>query len=57
LASAVRLYFDENVQVAVAEQMRERGIEAVTVRDLGLLGDSDENHLAGSTYGMCVMHL
>jgi hypothetical protein len=39
------LYFDESVQVAVAEQLRNRGIDVVTVRDLGLLGDSDINHL------------
>ena len=43
--SDIRLYFDESVQVAVAEQMRNRGIDAVTVRDLGLLGDADANHL------------
>jgi hypothetical protein len=45
LDSEIRLYFDESVQVAVAEQMRDRGFDAVTVRDLGLLGDTDINHL------------
>jgi hypothetical protein len=45
LDNAIRLYFDESVQVAVAEQMRGRGIDAITVRDLGLLGDTDINHL------------
>jgi hypothetical protein len=45
LDSDIRLYFDESVQVAVAEQMRNRGIDVVTVRDLGLLGDTDINHL------------
>ncbi len=56
MVNAVRLYFDENVEIAVAEQMRARGIEVVTVRDLGLLGDSDENHLARATrmgYVLC----
>ncbi len=43
--SAIRLYFDEGVQVAVAVQMRNRGIDALTVRDLGVLGDTDINHL------------
>lgn len=43
--SDIRLYFDEGVQVAVAEQMRNRGIDALTVRDLGLRGDEDINHL------------
>lgn len=46
MGSAIRLYFDENVQIAVAEQMRARGVVVVTVRELGLLGDSDQNHLA-----------
>lgn len=43
--SAIRLYFDEGVQVAVAEQMRKRGIDAITVRDLAALGDADRHHL------------
>lgn len=47
--SDIRLYFDESVQVEVAEQMKQRGIDAVTVRDLGMLGDSDINHLRRAT--------
>lgn len=43
--SVIRLYFDESVQVVVAEQLRNRGIDVVTARDLDTLGDSDENHL------------
>ena len=43
--SDIRLYFDEGVQLAVAEQMRSLDIDAVTVRDLDLLGDTDINHL------------
>lgn len=56
LVSAIHLYFDENVEIAVAEQIRIRGIEAVTVRDLDMLGDTDENHLARATqmgYVLC----
>ena len=45
----VRFYLDENVQIAVAEQLRRRGIDVVTVRDLGLLGDEDVNHLERAT--------
>lgn len=41
----IRFYLDENVPVAVATQLQRRGIEAVTVRDLDLRGDSDINHL------------
>lgn len=54
--SAIRLYFDENMETAIADQMRARGIECVTVRDLGLLGDTDENHLrraAAMGYVLC----
>ena len=43
--SAIRLYFDESVQIAAAEQLRNRGIDVITARDLDTLGDSDENHL------------
>jgi hypothetical protein len=45
LVTKVRFYLDENVQVAIAEQLKRRGIEAVTVRELNLLGDEDVNHL------------
>lgn len=43
--AGIRFYLDENLPVAVAEQLRRRGIDAVTVRDLGLLGQSDIDHL------------
>lgn len=44
------------MSVAIAAQLTRRGIEAVTVRDLGLLGDSDPNHLQLATsmgYVLC----
>ena len=43
--SAIRLYFDESVEIAIAKQMQQRGIDSVTVRDLNLLSDTDSNHL------------
>ena len=43
--SEIKLYLDENMDVEIAKQLRRRGINVVTVRDLGTLGDSDENHL------------
>ena len=45
----VRFYLDENVQIVIAEQLKRRGIDVVTVRDLGLLGDDDINHLELAT--------
>lgn len=45
----VRFYLDENLNPLLAEQLKRRGIEAVTVRDLGLLGDSDLSHLQRAT--------
>lgn len=45
MEAAIRFYLDENVPIAVATQLRRRGIEVVTARDLNVLGDSDLNHL------------
>lgn len=49
MAARVSYYLDENVQIAIAEQLRRRGINVVTARDLNLLGDEDINHLARAT--------
>ena len=46
---SLRFYLDENVPIAVATQLMRRGIDAVIVRDLGLLGDNDLNHLQRAT--------
>ena len=47
--ASLRFYLDENVPVQVARQLRLRNIDAVTVRDLGLLGVDDRNHLQNAT--------
>lgn len=49
MAHAIRLYFDESVEVAVCEQLREKGIDAINARDLDALGDSDIDHLQRAT--------
>lgn len=49
MAGPIRFYLDENVPVAIAIQLQRRGIDAITVRDLDLLGDSDRNHLSRAT--------
>ncbi len=38
-------YLDEHLPVAIAEQLNRRGIDTITVRDLGLRGKSDAHHL------------
>ena len=47
--ASLRFYLDENVPVQVARQLKARGIDAVTARDLGLLGEDDINHLQNAT--------
>lgn len=46
MAAAIRLYLDENLSPRIAAQLRRRGVDIVTVHDLGVAGDTDENHLA-----------
>lgn len=45
----IRLYLDENLSPKIAEQLKLRGIDAVSVRELGKLGGSDESHLERAT--------
>lgn len=45
----LRFYLNENVSPEIADQVRRGGIDAVHVRDLEMLGDSDENHLQRAT--------
>lgn len=45
----IRFYLDENLPLEVARQLRSRDIEVVTVRDLGLLGGDDKDHLRRAT--------
>ena len=45
----ISLYLDENLSPKIAEQLRQRGIDAVCVRDLDQLGDTDVNHLERAT--------
>jgi hypothetical protein len=40
---------DENLSPRIAEQLHRRGIDMVTVQELGLRGDTDENHLVRAT--------
>lgn len=49
MEAATSLYLDENLSPKIAEQLKLRGIDAVSVRDIGRLGDSDESHLERAT--------
>ena len=49
MEAAIRLYLDENLSPKIADQLKLRGIDAVSVRDLETLGESDESHLARAT--------
>jgi hypothetical protein len=49
VAGKLRFYLDENLPVEIARQLKLRGIDAITARDLGLLGVADEEHLAQAT--------
>ena len=41
----IRIYTDESVDVAIAEGLQRRGIEAFSARDRDNLGLTDEEHL------------
>lgn len=47
--SELRFYFDESVELAVSEQLRAAGIDAVSAHSLSVLGDADPNHLHRAT--------
>lgn len=53
--ASLRFYLDENVPVEIARQLKSRGIDAVTARDLDLLGEADTNHLKNATELGCVL--
>ena len=45
----IKFYLDENISPRIASVLRMDGIDVVSVRDLGMLGDVDENHLGRAT--------
>jgi predicted nuclease of predicted toxin-antitoxin system len=46
VAERIRLYTDEHIPRAVVRGLRERGVDTLTVSEAGMLGASDEEHLA-----------
>lgn len=49
MADDIRFYLDENVPIVIADQLKRKNIDVITVRDIGRLGDSDDNHLKRAT--------
>lgn len=45
MEAVISLYLDENLSPKIAQQLRRRGVDAISVHELGLTGDSDANHL------------
>ena len=43
--SSVRFYLDEHVGNAIAHGLRRRGLDVVTVADVGMISRTDEAHL------------
>jgi len=54
----LRFHLDEHVDHGVARALASRGIDVTTTTDAGLLGASDEEHLAfaGREGRVCVTH-
>ena len=46
MAEQVKFYTDEHVPKAVIEGLRRRGVDVLTVPEAGMMGASDEEHLA-----------
>lgn len=46
MVERIKFYTDEHVPKAVARGLRERGVDVLTVAEVGMLGASDEEHLA-----------
>ena len=46
MAERIRHYTDEHVPRAVVRGLHERGVDTLTVSEAGMLGASDEEHLA-----------
>ena len=46
MGQPIKFYTDEHVAKAVVQGLRQRGADVLTVAEAGLLGASDEEHLA-----------
>ena len=44
MSSSIRFYLDEHIPNAIAEGVRRRGIDVLTISEAAKLGASDEEH-------------
>lgn len=49
MAEQINFYLDEHVPTVVASGLRRRGVDVLTVQEVGTLGAEDEVHLALAT--------
>lgn len=45
----LQFYLDEQMPVVIAKELRRRNIDAITVKELEMRGDSDDSHLLRAT--------
>lgn len=55
MAERIRFYTDEQVARVVVDGLRRRGVEVMTCQEAGLLGASDDEHLAFAAGRQCVI--
>jgi uncharacterized protein with PIN domain len=46
MGQTIKFYTDEHVSRAVVQGLRQRGVDVITVSEAGMLGASDQEHLA-----------
>ncbi len=46
MSEPIQFYMDEHIPKAVTEGLRRRGVDVLTVQEAGMLGASDQDHLA-----------
>ena len=46
MSEQVKFYTDENISKAVVEGLRRRGVDVLTTQEAGMMGATDQEHLA-----------
>ena len=46
MSEPIKFYMDEHIPKAVTEGLRRRGVDVLTAQEAGMLGASDQDHLA-----------